>query len=178
MLYDDVVENAPGFCTYVLVNAASIRCSITYTYVAHISLAEVRTALPSASYVTLLVGALSDGAECEITSDPSLDFYPQYVPALNQLIVASYRGSGRAVAQVQNGASVALLQNGADDGTRGSVRVAKTPGARTDVDCGECSIGDSGRRHGSCLVGKLRDMERFFLPGAAPWISFRVMRLR
>ena len=100
-------SNAPGFCTYALVNAASMQCSIAYTYAAHISLAEVRTALPNASYVTQLVGALSDGAQCEITSDPSLDFYPQYVPALNELIVASYRGTGRAVAEVENAASVA-----------------------------------------------------------------------
>src|SRR5580700_5180345 len=140
VLYDGVVTNAPGFCTYALVNAASMQCSIAYTYVAHISLAEVRTALPSASYVTQLVGALAEGAACEITSSPSLDFYPAYVPALNELIVASYRGNGRAVAQVQNAASVALLQNGADDGTRGSVRVAKTPGARTDVDCENAAL--------------------------------------
>jgi len=99
VLYDDVITSAPGFCTYVLVNAANMQCSVAYTYVAHIPLAEVRTALPSANYVTQLVGALSDGAACEITSDPSLDFYPQYVPALNQLIVASYRGVGRAVAK-------------------------------------------------------------------------------
>jgi hypothetical protein len=43
--------------------------------------------------VTQLVGSNSDGAACNITSDPSLDFLPQYVPPLNQLIVASYRGS-------------------------------------------------------------------------------------
>jgi hypothetical protein len=46
-----------------------------------------------APYVTQLVGSVSDGAACNITSDPSLDFLPQYVPPLNQLIVASYRGS-------------------------------------------------------------------------------------
>ncbi len=46
VLYDDVIESAPGFCTYALVNAANVQCSIAYTYVAHISLAEVRRALP------------------------------------------------------------------------------------------------------------------------------------
>jgi len=145
VLYDNVIASAPGFCTYALVDAVSMQCSIAYTYVAHISLAEVRTAVQTspteyAPYVTQLVGALSDGAQCEITSDPSLDFYPQYVPALNQLIVASYRGSGRAVAQVENAASVASLQNGADDGTRGAVRSAKTPSARTDVDCENAAL--------------------------------------
>jgi hypothetical protein len=149
-----------------LVNAASMQCSIAYTYVAHISLAEVRTALPSANYVTQLVGTLADGAACEITSDPSLDFYPAYVPALNQLIVASYRGAGRAVAQVQNAASVASLQNGPDDGTRGSVRVAKTPGARTDVDCENAALAILDDALGTAWSGSYETWSDF-LPGAA-----------
>jgi hypothetical protein len=166
VVYDDVIESAPGFCTYALVDAMSMQCSIAYTYAAHISLAEVRMALPSASYVTQLVGAVSDGAECEITSDPSLDFYPQYVPALNQLIVASYRGSGRAVAQVQNAASVASLENGADDGTRGTVRVAKTPGARTDMDCENAALAILDDATGIAWSGTYETWSDF-LPGAA-----------
>jgi len=166
VLYDDVIENAPGFCIYALMNAVNMQCSIAYTYAAHISLAEVRTALPSASYVTQLVGALSDGAACEITSDPSLDFYPQYVPALNQLIVASYRGSGRAVAQVQNAASVSALQNGADNGTRGTVRVAKTPEARTDLDCENAALAILDDATGAAWLGTYATWSDF-LPGAA-----------
>jgi hypothetical protein len=166
VLYDDVIESAPGFCTYALVDAVSMQCSIAYTYVAHISLAEVRTALPSANYVTQLVGALADGAECEITSDPSLDFYPQYVPVLNQLIVASYRGSGRAVAQVLNAASVASLQNGVDDGTRGTARVVKTPGARTDVDCENAALAILDDGTGIAWSGTYETWSDF-LPGAA-----------
>ena len=171
VLYDDVIENAPGFCTYALVNAVNMQCSIAYTYVAHISLVEVRTAIQTspteyAPYVTELVGALADGAECEITSDPSLDFYPQYVPALNQLIVASYRGSGRAVAQVQNAASVASLENGPDDGTRGAVRVAKTPGARTDVDCENAALAILDDATGTAWSGTYETWSDF-LPGAA-----------
>jgi hypothetical protein len=166
VLYDDVIGSAPGFCTYALMDAVSMQCSIAYTYVAHISLAEVRTALPSANYATQLVGALSDGAECEITSDPSLDFYPQYVPVLNQLIVASYRGSGRAVAQVQNAASVASLQNGVDDGTRGTARVVKTPGARTDVDCENAALAILDDGTGIAWSGSYETWSDF-LPGAA-----------
>jgi hypothetical protein len=171
VLYDDVIGNAPEFCTYALVNATNMQCSIAYTYVAHISLAEVRTAVQTspteyAPYVTQLVGALADGAECEITSDPALDFYPQYVPALNQLIVASYRGSGRAVGQVQNAASVTSLENGPDDGTRGAVRVAKTPGARTDVDCENAALAILDDATGTAWFGTYETWSDF-LPGAA-----------
>jgi hypothetical protein len=166
LLYDEVVPIAPGFCTYALVNATNMQCSIAYTYAAHISLGEVRTAIPNASYVTQLVGALSEGAQCEITSDPSLDFYPQYVPALNELIVASYRGSGRAVAQVQNAASVALLQNGPDDGTRGAMRVAKTPGTRTAADCENAALAILDDSTNTAWSGTYETWSDF-LPGAA-----------
>jgi hypothetical protein len=166
VLYDNVIAGAPGFCTYALVNAASMQCSIAYTYAAHINLPEVRTALPSAGYVTRLVGALADGAECGITSSPSLDFYPAYVPALNELIVASYRGRGPAVAQLQNAASVASLQKGADDGTRGTVRAAKTPGARTGVDCENAALAILDDATGSAWTGSYETWSDF-LPGAA-----------
>jgi len=166
VLYDGVIESASGFCTYALVNAVNMQCSIAFTYAAHISLAEVRTALPSASYVTQLVGPLSNGAACEITSDPSLDFYPPYVPALNELIVASYRGAGRAVAQMQSAASVASLQNGADDGTRGATRVAKNPGARTDVDCENAALAILDDAIEAAWLGSYETWSDF-LPGAA-----------
>jgi hypothetical protein len=166
VLFDDVIPSAPGFCTYALVNAASMHCSIAYTYVAHISLAEVRTALPSESYATQLVGSLSDGAECEITSSPSVDFYPRYVPALNELIVVSYRGSGRAAAEVQNAASVASLQNGPDDGTRGAVRDVKTPAARTAADCENAALAILEDAGGTAWSGSYQTWSDF-LPGDA-----------
>jgi len=165
VLYDGVVTNAPGFCSYALANAVSMQCSIAYTYVSHISLALVRSALPSASYVTQLVGPLAEGAACEITSS-SLDFYPAYVPALNELIVASYRGHGRAVAQVQNGASVTLLHNGSDDGTRGSVRMVKAPRARTDADCENAALAILDDSLATAWSGTYETWSDF-LPGSA-----------
>ena len=166
VLYDGVIANAPAFCTYALVNSTNLHCSIAYTYAAHISLAEVRTALPSSSYVTQLVGSLSDGAECEIASSTSLDFYPQYVPALNTLIVASYRGSGRAVAEVENSASVASLQNGADNGVRGIVRAVKTPSARTQADCENAALAILDDAGGAAWTGSYQVWSDF-LPGSA-----------
>ena len=172
VLYDNVISNAPGFCTYALVDVTSMQCNIAYTYVAHISLAEVRTStqdpvtLLYAPYVTQLVGSLSDGAECEITSDPSLDFYPQYVPALNELIVASYRGSGRAVAEIQNAPSIASLQNGPDNGARGKVLELKTPAARTDIDCENAALAILDDTLNPAWSGVYQTWSDF-LPGAA-----------
>ena len=140
VLFDGMVASAPSFCTYALVNAVDMQCSIAYTYATHISLAEVRTALPDSNYSTRLVESQGDGGECFIASSTTLDFYPQYAPPAGMLIVASYRGAGRAVAEVVNEASIQELQNGGDDGVRGIVRRVLIPAARTQEDCENAAL--------------------------------------
>lgn len=166
VLYDGVISNAPGFCAYAVVNATKMQCSIAHTYGTHIALAEVRTALPNSSYTTQLVGSLSDGGECSIAGATSLDFYPQYVQPLNTLIVASYRGSGRAVAEVANSTSIAATQNGADDGVRGMVRTMKSPSARTQADCENAALAILDDASATAWTGSYRTWSDF-LPGAA-----------
>jgi hypothetical protein len=173
-LYDDVVVNAPGFCTYALVNAANMQCSVAYTYAARISLAEVRTALSGTTYntfgdvsfTTQIVGSVSAGAECEISSSTTLDFFPAYVPPLNTLIVVSYRGYGRAMAEVANAASVASLASGADNGRRGTVRTMKVPSARTQADCENAALAILDDASGSAWSGTYETWSDF-LPGGA-----------
>jgi hypothetical protein len=159
VLYDGVIADAPAFCADALVNATSMHCSIAYTYVTHISLAEVRTALPDSGYVTRLVESLSDGGECLIASSTSLDFYQQYVSA-------SYRGYGRAVAEVANSAEVASLRSGTDDGVRGIVRTMKTPSARTQSDCENAALALLDDAGGLAWVGTYQTWSDF-LPGGA-----------
>jgi hypothetical protein len=166
VLYDGVISAAPGFCRYALVNAVSMHCGIAYTYASHISLAEVRTALPNAGYVTQLVGSQGQGAQCLITSDPALDFYPAYVPALNELIVASYRGYARAVAEVENSASIASLQKGSDNGVRGVVREVKAPSVRMGADCENAALAILEDAAGAAWSGTYQTWSDF-LPGAA-----------
>jgi hypothetical protein len=85
--------------------------------------------------MTVLTGSLLDGAECQVTTAPALEFYPEYIPAANELIEVSYRGQGHAMARVINSASIAAHQRSGDDGVRGSVREIGLPVPRTDADC-------------------------------------------
>lgn len=166
VLYDDMIADAAGFCTYALVNAINMQCSIAFPYATHISLAEVRMALPNANYITQIVGSLSDGAQASITSSTTLDFYPQYVPPLNALIVASYRGSGRAVAEVMNSAGMAALAKGSDDGSRGVVRAIKSPSSRTQADCENAALAVLDDAAASAWIGTYETWSDF-LPGSA-----------
>lgn len=140
VLYDGVFSDAPDFCTYALVNATNAQCSIAFTRMIQAVDTEVRSALPGQDYVTQLVGLLSEGAECTVTSSAELEFYSAYVPAANQQIAVRYRGQGRALARVTDPASIAALQLGIDNGLRGAVRHVKLPPARTAADCENAAL--------------------------------------
>ena len=111
--------------------------------------------------------------QCEIASSTSLDFYPEYVPALNTLIVASYRGSGRAVAEVVNSASVASLKSGADNGVRGIVRTMKTPSARTQADCENAALAILDDAGGIGVDGQRTRRGAIFFRAQRPTFSWR-----
>ncbi len=135
VLYDDVIVNAPGLCTYALMNAGSIRCSLAFTYIWLPVDALVRATPYGGQTVTVLTGSLLHGAQCQVTTSPALEFYPEYVPPANVLIEVSYRGQGHAIARVMNSGSIAAHRRGGDDGVRGSVREIRLPAPRTSADC-------------------------------------------
>ena len=135
VLFDDIIADAPGFCAYALINAGSMQCSLAFTYIWLPVDALVRGTLPGEETVTMLTGSLLDGAECRVTSAPALEFYPEYIPAANELIEVSYRGQGHAMARVINSASIAAHRRGGDDGVRGSMREIGLPVPRTSADC-------------------------------------------
>jgi hypothetical protein len=128
VLYDDVIANAPAFCRYVLLNATDLHCSLAYTRVLRMPTVTVRSALPNQAFRTRLMGAMMDGAECQIYNQ-GLTFYSANVPASNERIVAEYREMRRPEAQVRDEASVA------SDGVREVAVVGASPGVRTSDDC-------------------------------------------
>lgn len=166
VLFDGVVDGAPGFCTYGLVNAINMHATIAFTRIAHTANAEIRSMLPNQTYRTRLSGALADGAECTFISGPALDFFPQYVPAVNELIEVHYRGAGRATARVTDPETIAAAARPGDDGIRGAVRRLKAPSARTTTDCENAALAllDEGKE--KTWKGEYRTWSDF-LPGGA-----------
>ena len=135
VLFDGLVPSFPDACTYALVDAASMYCSIAFTRILRISDALVRSALPGFGYRTRLTGAVLEGAECAISRQPALQFFAAYAPAPNEQIVVKYRSAGRAIARVVDPINIAALQRAGDDGRRGTVLTLKVPSPRTSKDC-------------------------------------------
>jgi hypothetical protein len=166
VLYDGLIGHAPALGTYALVNSTNLRCSIAFTRVLRAANVQVRSARPSEPYRTRLVGSRSEGAECRVSSESTLQFFPQSVPIANEMIVAQYRGSGQAVARVKDSTSIAAERLGSDDGVRGSVCQVRSPAPRTSVDCENAVLArlDDATRNG--WSGEYKTWSDF-LPGQA-----------
>jgi len=165
VLYDDVIAKAPGFCTYALINAGAMQCSVAFTYLWLAVDALVRITPYEETAVTVLAGSLRDGAECHISTEPALQFYPEYIPPANAMIEVSYRGQGHAMARVTNAASIAAHARGQDNGVRATVREIGIPLPRTSPDCETAALAlldDAGPG----WTGQYRTWNQF-LPGDA-----------
>lgn len=134
VLYDGWLPDVPAHCDYALINAASMQASVTYTRLARLSGAEVRSSSPLGSWHDRLEGAMSDGAECYV-SNGQLRFYPASAPDASERIVVSYRAAARTIARVIDPSTIAALANGTDDGNRSFVGAVESPPPRTFEDC-------------------------------------------
>ena len=135
VLFDGMLSDPPGFATYALINAATMFCAVAFTRAALAVDALVRSTPPGQGTRTRRPGALLDGADCRISTEPALQFFPQYTPLANETVEVTYRGSGRARARVVDAASITAHQSGNDDGVRGGVRHIGMPSPRTSADC-------------------------------------------
>lgn len=166
VLFDDIVASAPAFCVYALVNASDLHCNFTFTRITRAVNAEVRSALPGQAYRTRLAGSLSDGAQCRISKEPSLQFFPQTMPALSEVITVHYRGSGRALARISDPASIGANARNGDDGVRGLVRNVKAPSPCTAQDCEQGAIAILEDASALAWSGEYKTWTDF-LPGGA-----------
>lgn len=135
VVFDDIVPNAPATALYVPLASETLVGSLNFVRIRRMPDVLVRTAIPNQPYRTRLVGALSEGAECTISSTGSLYFYSMLPPYPNEAIEVSYRTSARSAGRAIDENSMAELARLMDDGVRGTVAVLDGPAARSSEDC-------------------------------------------
>jgi hypothetical protein len=135
VLFDDVIASTPAVCRYVLLASEDLHASTNFARIRRMPEVLVRSALPGQPYRTRLVGGLSEGAECGISSSGNLYFYSANPPAPNEAIVVTYRTSAWAAGSATDAQSIAEQAHLGDDGLRASVAAIVAPRARTSEDC-------------------------------------------
>jgi len=140
VLFDGVLGSSPSYASYALADGANLHAQLAYARLQQVVNAEVRSMIPQQAFRTRLAGALADGGECYISSAGELHFYPPYPPQPDEQIVVSYRASARAIARVQDAASIASHNVGADKGRRSFVKRMSVPVASTSIDCENAAL--------------------------------------
>ncbi len=135
VLYDDIIDATPTTCRYVLVASKDLQASINYVRIRRMPEVLVRSSLAGRPFRTRLVGGLSEGAECGISTSGLLYFYSANPPDPNEQIVVSYRTPTRAAGRAADPASIASQWHVGDDGERSSVASIVLPHVRTSEDC-------------------------------------------
>jgi len=78
--------------------------------------AWVVSTLPNGVKMTRLIGAAGEGVDCQLSATGKVTFFAGRVPIAGELVTVTYRGQQRAVARLQDAASVAaedlLFPNG------------------------------------------------------------------
>ncbi|MCU1222478.1 MAG: hypothetical protein JWQ42_571 [Edaphobacter sp.] len=140
VLYDGFVASSPASCSFVAVNCVQLFGSIGYCRVRQTGSAWVVSTLPGGAKTTRLIGIAGEGVDCEISATGKVTFLAGRIPVAGELVTFLYRGRQRAIARLEDSASVATEAESGMPGTaRWLGRVLK-PQARSSIDCESASL--------------------------------------
>ncbi|MDQ2834055.1 MAG: hypothetical protein M3Y50_09990 [Acidobacteriota bacterium] len=135
VLYDGTVVSAPSSCNLVAVNSLQLFGSMGYCRVTETGSAWVVSTLPNGTKTTRLIGVTGEGADCRVSSAGKITFFAGRVPVANELVTVTYRIRQRAVARLEDVASVAEEAAGGHLGTARWLGKVVKPAARSSMDC-------------------------------------------
>jgi hypothetical protein len=134
LLYDGSVVSSPASCSFVAVNSIQLIGSMGYCRVTQTGSAWVVSTLPSGVKVTRLVGLAGEGVDCKISATGKVTFFTGRVPVAGELVTVTYRSQQRAVARLNDAASVTAEAAGGVPGTAQWLGKVLKPVARSSAD--------------------------------------------
>lgn len=135
ILYDGAVTTSPSSCSFVAVNSTQLVGSMGYCRVTQTGSAWVVSTLPGGTKMTRLIGIAGEGVDCKVSTAGKVTFFAGRVPVAGELVTVTYRVQQRAVARLENAASVAAEAAGGMPGTAQWLGNVLKPEARSSVDC-------------------------------------------
>ena len=135
VLYDGAVTSSPASCSFVSVNSVQLFGSMGYCRVTQTGSAWVASTLPSGVKMTRLIGVAGEGIDCTVSATGKVTFLAGRVPVAGELVTVTYRGQQRAIARLEDPASVAAEAEGGAPGTARWLGKVLRPASRSSVDC-------------------------------------------
>ncbi|GGG66002.1 hypothetical protein [Edaphobacter dinghuensis] len=140
ILYDGAVASSAGSCSFVAVNSVQLFGSMGYCRLTQTGSAWVVSTLANGTKFTRLIGKAGEGVDCTVSATGKVTFLAGRVPVTGELVTVLYRGEQRAVARLENAASVAAEAAGNMPGTAQWLGKAVSPAARSSADCENAAL--------------------------------------
>jgi hypothetical protein len=140
VLYDGSVVSSPASCSFVAVNSVQLFGSMGYCRVTQTGSAWVVSTLPNGTKMTRLIGVAGEGVDCKISAAGKVTFFAGRVPIAGEIVTVLYRTQQRAVARLENAASVAAEAAGGVPGTAQWLGKVLKPVARSSMDCESAAL--------------------------------------
>jgi hypothetical protein len=140
VLYDGSVTSSPASCSFAAVNSVQLIGSMGYCRVTQTGSAWVVSTLPSGVKMTRLIGVAGEGVDCKVSATGTVTFFTGRVPVTGEFVTVTYRVQQRAVARLENAASVAAEAAGGVPGTAQWLGKVLKPEARSSMDCESAAV--------------------------------------
>jgi hypothetical protein len=135
VLYDGAVASSPAWCHFAAANSVQLFGSMRYCRVTQAGSAWLSSTLPSGVTGTRLIGVAGEGVDCVLNGTGLVTFLAGRIPVAGEIVTVTYRKSRRAVARLENSASVAAEAAGGMPGSAAWLGKVLRPPARSSVDC-------------------------------------------
>jgi hypothetical protein len=135
VLYDGSVTGSPANCTFAVVDSVQLNGSVGFCTVTQTGSAWIVSTLPGGVTETRLIGIAGEGVDCHLSIPGNITFFAGRIPVAGELITVSYRTRDRAVARLQDKASIAAEAAGGFPGTARWLGKVLRPPARCGADC-------------------------------------------
>jgi hypothetical protein len=139
ILYDTAsagpITGTPASCLFAAVDSVQLFGSMGYCRVQQTGSVWITSTLPSGAASTRLIGVAGEGVDCHTSLAGRITFFAGRIPVANERITVTYRSRQRAVARLEDPASVAREALGGAPGTAAWLGHVLQPAARSTADC-------------------------------------------
>jgi len=140
VLYDGAVAASAASCNFVAVNSVQMFGSMGYCRVTQTGSAWVTSTLSNGTRATRLIGIAGEGVDCTVSASGTVTFLAGRIPVAGEIVTVTYRGQQRAVARLEDAASVAAEAAGGMPGTAEWLGKVTSPVARSSMDCESAAL--------------------------------------
>jgi hypothetical protein len=135
VLYDGVSPTSPAHCSFAAANSIELTGSMGFCTVTQTGSTWIVSTLPGGAAQTRLIGIAGEGVDCHVTTTGHITFFAGRVPVPGEIVTVFYRLRDRAVARLNDPASIALETAGGAPGTARWLGKVLKPPARSSMDC-------------------------------------------